>query len=423
MNSKESGGGIRRLLSVFIVLAVILALVTGSRLLSFSPAPASVSGQPAETASPTPEPTPGTAVITLSVVGDIMCHGPQNRDAYDSSAGTYDYSPSLQYVKNILLSADLAVGNLETTFAGGPDYSGYPRFNTPEVLAENLKDIGIDLVSTANNHAMDRGYSGLVNTLSVLDQAGISHIGTYASLEDKENSGGIVVKEVGGISIAFLSFTYGTNGFEVPAGREYCINLLYKDYLTNLSQIDTEGIVSALDAAKALKTDLICVMVHWGTEYRLKQTQAQEELADLFFQNGADIILGGHPHVLEPMEERTFTTVDGETKTGFVCFSLGNFISSQNDEYTDTSVILNLEITKDLETGKTSVTDISYIPLLMLDREKSPRRYLLLDVYSAMKEYESGDTSVVTDAVYQKLRKALDDCHEILGSEWDSGSR
>ena len=123
------------------------------------------------------------------------------------------------------------------------------------------------------------------------------------------------------------------------------------------------------------------------------------------------------------MEERTFTTVDGETKTGFVCFSLGNFISSQNDEYTDTSVILNLEITKDLETGKTSVTDISYIPLLMLDREKSPRRYLLLDVYSAMKEYESGDTSVVTDAVYQKLRKALDDCHEILGSEWDSGSR
>lgn len=416
MQDRKPTGSIKKLLSLFVVLAAVFALIlVGRQMPSFSGEPAAPAMATAEIST---SPSPEVSTMTLSVVGDIMAHGPQNRDAYNASTGTYDYSSSLQYVKKQLQSADLAVGNLETTFAGGPDYSGYPRFNTPAALAGNLKSIGIDLLSTANNHAMDRGYDGLVSTLKTLDAAGISHVGTYAAAEDRAKDHGIVVKTVSGISIAFLSYTYGTNGFPIPAGREFCINVAYTDYLTDCSVVDRDKMVSDLAAAKALNPDLICVFMHWGTEYHLQPTEAQETLADLLFENGADIILGGHPHVLEPMETRTVTTADGETKRGFVCFSLGNFISSQNDEYTDTSVILNLKITKDWTSGKTEITDISYVPLLMLDREKGPQRYLLLDARAAMADYEAGRGGVVTGAVYQKLKKAVSDCAAILGDGW-----
>ena len=164
--------------------------------------------------------------------------------------------------------------------------------------------------------------------------------------------------------------------------------------------------------AKSLNPDLIAVMVHWGVEYQTTQNAYQDKVADFLIENGADLVLGSHSHVPQPMMTRTVTLADGSTRSGFVCYSLGNFISNQSPEtvnvnYSDTTAILNLELTKDFTTGKTTVSKVSYVPLLVLNRGTgADEQYYILDVHAGMEAHDSGDTSVVTDQVYQKLQYA-----------------
>lgn len=363
-------------------------------------------------------------VSTLAVCGDAMSHMPQTRDAYDSQAGAYDYKPMIRFAKPWIEQADYAVVNLETTFAGGPDYSGFPAFNTPDALGDALKDAGFDLVSTANNHCLDRGYDGMVRTLDVLDKLGLAHVGTYRSAEERAAQNGVYVADMGGIKVAFLSYTYGTNGIPVSKSHPDTVNILHTDYMSDTQVLDTERIADDLAAAEALSPDLITVIVHWGVEYQTTQNEHQEEIADFLFDHGADVILGSHPHVLQPMETRTLTDRDGTTHTGFVCWSLGNFISSQNDEYTDTTVVLNLELTKNPNTGVTDVTKVGYVPLYMLDREQEVggERFTLLDAHRGIEEYASDDSSYISASTEKKLQKCVSDCHKILGAEYDQAA-
>lgn len=330
--------------------------------------------------------------INMSVIGDIMCHNSQYIDAFSGS--TYDFSYVFSDIKHYIDNADIAIGNLETTFAGAArGYSNYPTFNTPEQLAQNLKDFGIDVVSTANNHCMDTGYKGLVSTLDYLDSAGISHTGTSRTQEEQNT---VLIKDINGIKIAFLSFTYGTNGIPVSLERTYSVNL-----------ISDELILNQLQLAKAQNPDLICVSMHWGIEYQNTQNKEQERLADLLFQNGTDIILGSHPHVLQPMEKRTITLEDGSTKDGFVIYSLGNFMSGQTKERTRNSIILNIELTKNGETDKISIGNISYIPIYMYkNTSKTTQKYLVLDIENAIKQYDSGN-HIINSSTYSTLKTEL----------------
>lgn len=330
--------------------------------------------------------------INMSVIGDIMCHNSQYIDAFSGS--TYDFSYVFSDIKHYIDNADIAIGNLETTFAGAArGYSNYPTFNTPEQLAQNLKDFGIDVVSTANNHCMDTGYKGLVSTLDYLDSAGISHTGTSRTQEEQNT---VLIKDINGIKIAFLSFTYGTNGIPVSSERAYSVNL-----------ISDELILNQLQLAKAQNPDLICVSMHWGIEYQNTQNKEQERLADLLFQNGTDIILGSHPHVLQPMEKRTITLEDGSTKDGFVIYSLGNFMSGQTKERTRNSIILNIELTKNGETDKISIGNISYIPIYMYkNTSKTTQKYLVLDIENAIKQYDSGN-HIINSSTYSTLKTEL----------------
>lgn len=377
--------------------------------------------EPPEASEPVVQPN---IVSTLAVCGDAMSHMPQTRDAYDSQAGAYDYKPMIRFAKPWIEQADYAVVNLETTFAGGPDYSGFPAFNTPDALGDALKDAGFDLVSTANNHCLDRGYDGMVRTLDVLDKLGLAHVGTYRSAEERAAQNGVYVADMGGIKVAFLSYTYGTNGIPVSKSHPDTVNILHTDYMSDTQVLDTERIADDLAAAEALSPDLIAVIVHWGVEYQTTQNEHQEEIADFLFDHGADVILGSHPHVLQPMETRTLTDRDGTTHTGFVCWSLGNFISSQNDEYTDTTVVLNLELTKNPNTGVTDVTKVGYVPLYMLDREQEVdgERFTLLDAHRGIEEYASGDSSYIPASTEKKLQKCVSDCHKILGAEYDQAA-
>lgn len=306
--------------------------------------------------------------IKMTAIGDIMCHNTQYNDAYLADSKTYDFSYVFTDIEKYINSADIAVGNLETTFAGKErGYSSYPRFNTPEQLATNLKKLGIDVVSTANNHCMDTNYSGLVSTLKYLDEAEIAHTGTN---ESEESQNKILIQDVKGIKIAFLSFTYGTNGISIPSDKKYAVNL-----------IDDELIIKQLQLAKEQKSDLICVSMHWGEEYQTKPNSEQKRLANLLFENGVDIILGSHPHVLQPMEKKEITLEDGMTKECFVIYSLGNFMSGQVKEGTRDSIILNLDIKKSGETGKTTISKVDYIPIYMYKSTTgNTKRYKILDL-------------------------------------------
>lgn len=341
--------------------------------------------------------------IKMAVIGDIMCHNSQYKDAYDSKNNTYDFSYVFSDIKEYISSADIAIGNLETTFAGKErGYSNYPRFNTPEQLATNLKDFGIDVVSTANNHCMDTNYTGLVSTLKYLDEAGISHTGTN---ETEEQQNQILVKDVNGVKIAFLSFTYGTNGITIPVDKSFAVNL-----------IDEDLILKQIKLAKEQNPDLICVSMHWGIEYQLKQNQEQEKLKDLLFNNGVDIILGSHPHVLQPMKNETITLDDGSTKDCFVIYSLGNFMSGQTKENTRSSVILNIDITKSGETGKTKLNKVEYIPIYMY---KSPtarvHKYKILDIEKTLSNFESGIDKTIGQTTYTNLKNELNKIRKTVG--------
>lgn len=370
-----------------------------------SPSPAQTPPTPSEPASPEPPPEPpAPTVATLAVCGDAMSHMPVTNDAWDAEKGYYDYVRVMGGARTAVSAADYAVVNLETTLNGGPPYSGYPMFNSPDDMARGLKELGFDLCLTANNHCLDTRYAGLCRTLDVLDEVGLAHVGTSRTQEEADSS--IVLADVGGISVAFLGYTYGTNGMPLPQDAPYCVNLFNTDYMTTLRTPDLDRLSADLTKAEALEPDLIAVMIHWGVEYQTTQNSYQDELADYLFEHGADIILGGHSHVPQPMQLRTLA--DG--RQGFVCYSLGNFISSQNDRYTDTTAVLTLELTRDNETGETQVTGYTYDPMLMLDREAgaSPR-FELLDAQAVL---ASGGNS---DWLTGKLAQCAADCEQIFG--------
>ena len=346
-------------------------------------------------------------VINIVGIGDTLCHSQNFKDAYDSSTGNYDFSPMFKNITKYFDNATIAVGNLETTLAGADrGYSGYPCFNSPEELARDLKEMGIDILTTANNHCLDTGYTGLVSTLDTLDKYGVLHTGTSRSIEEQNT---ILYQDLNGIKTAFLCYTYGTNGIPVPSGREYSVNLIDKTFIKE-----------QLDKAKEEGAELICVSMHWGAEYRLKPTAEQEDLAEFLIKNGADIILGNHAHVPEPMEMKEVTLDDGTTKEGFVIYSMGNFFSAQTQNYTRDTLILNVEVRKDGETGKISIDKATYTPVYVYDNGTSAKdRYELLDIEKIISDYEAGNSNYST-SMYNLMRSELNKITEIVGPEIDN---
>ena len=322
-----------------------------------------------------------------------------------SSTKSYDFSYFFDDVKQHIQTADIAVGNLETTFAGSKvGYSGYPTFNTPEVLAKNLKQAGFDVVSTANNHCMDKGYKGIESTIDFLDEADLAHTGTFKSKEDQEK---ILIKNVKGVSIAFLSFTYGTNGIAVPKDKSYAVNLIDKDLMK-----------SQIELAKKQNPDVICVSMHWGIEYQTSSNKEQKNLADFLFDNGVDVILGNHSHVPQEMEKRTIKLEDGSTKDGFVIYSLGNFMANQNKKYTQDSAILKLQITKHKDNGKISIDKVNYAPTYMYkNTSKSSKKFKILDIDKEIKIYESKAEGAVSKSLYDTLVTEKKNIQKIIGDE------
>ena len=348
---------------------------------------------------------PDDITINMTVTGDVLCHNTNFWDAYDASTDSYDFSYVFEDIEKYFSSADIVVGTIETSFAGKEaGYSNYPTFNSPEELATDLKELGYDVMAMATNHCLDKGYKGLVSTIEELDKAGIKHIGTYKSEEDSKE---ILIQDVKGIKMAFLNYTYGTNGIPIPAGKEYSVNLIDKDKMK-----------ADIEKAKKLNADVICVNMHWGEEYRQTATQEQEELADFLFQNGVDLILGSHTHVLEPMEKRTVTLADGTKKDGFVIYSLGNFMSGQNANFTRQSVILDIQLTKKGKDNTISIDSVKYTPIYMYNiyAGKSMNRFKIMDIEEEIKKYDEGDATIGAQ-LYNTLVSELEHIYKVVGNE------
>ena len=332
--------------------------------------------------------------FTLCAIGDVMCHNTQYWDAYNSSTRTYDFSYVFDEINTYTKNADITVASLETSFAGEErGYSNYPTFNSPDNLAYSLKDIGIDVISTAGNHCLDMGFSGLSRTIDVLDNANISHVGTYKTQEEQDK---ILFKYVKGIKIAFINYTYGTNGIPIPTNKEFCVNL-----------IDKNLIKKHIKTAKEQDADIIVACMHWGTEYRTTANEEQKELADFLFKNGVDIILGNHPHTLEPMEKKTITLEDGTNKECFVIYALGNFICDQNAENTRNSIILNLTITKHTNSSIT-IDEVNYVPIYMYKNTAIKNRGMrIIDINKAISDFEAKTKGAVDINLYHLLKNQL----------------
>lgn len=299
--------------------------------------------------------------INIKATGDIMFHPSQIDGAYNQSSGIYDFTNSFRAVKEIFQTADLAIGNFEGTTAGNLVYAyqGYPIFNAPDEVLDALKDAGFDVLTTVNNHCLDTRKQGIINTIEKIQSRGMDTVGTY---KEKPKTR-VLIKDVKGIKIAFLAYTEMVNGLEVyldPIDLEAMVNI-----------IDEMKIKEDIKYAKEENADIIVASMHWGNEYERIQTANQEILAEMMLTEGVDIILGSHPHVIQPSK---IYEIDGKKK--FVIYSMGNFISNQRIEtlapygmteqitkYTEDGIIVDIEIEKNGETNETYINNIEYIPL------------------------------------------------------------
>lgn len=341
----------------------------------------------------------GDVTIKITAVGDIICETAIYEDAYNNETKYYSFGHMFNDIKKYTSEADITIGGLETNFVDGP-ISGKGKYNSPKEWGEALRTIGIDVLSMATNHSLDYGILGVTSTMDYLEELGFDVTGIYRTEVESER---ILVKDVKGIKLAFLSYTYGSN---VPLGEvpesSYCVNM-----------IDKEKMKKDIEKARE-KADFVFVSMHWGQVDSSKQNQTQKELAEFLFESGADFILGTHPAVLQPMEVR-------ETEAGknvFIAYSTGNFISATKYTNSNIEMILNIEVTKSGESGETRLSKVTYVPIYLLDNGKgAENRYKLLDMVEELKRYEDGNTEYITQNTYKSLIDAINTIERLIGKE------
>ena len=296
------------------------------------------------------KPKPEIKEAKLIAVGDIMMHSTQTRSGYDAKSQTYNFDSFFTPVKNILSQGDWVIGNLETPLAGedAGGYTGYPLFNAPAQLLDAAKKAGFNILTTANNHALDRGEKGAIGTIANLSDRQIASTGTAGSAAAADRP---LISTKNNISLAILAYTYGTNGIPIPKGKDYLVSL-----------IDEKKIVKDIAKARKQGADIIAISLHFGEEYQRQPNTQQKQLVKNLLKAGADIILGSHPHVVQPYKIFNFPGKNGKIRKAVAIYSMGNFISGQTKDYTDLGVIFQVNIRKKFPEKTTEITGIKTIP-------------------------------------------------------------
>lgn len=351
------------------------------------------------------------ARLTLAAVGDIYLSD-EMLEAARLPDGSYDFLTMLSGSFSAISDADISVGNFEGTFSGPP--YGKATGSYPDELAGILKNAGFDLLQTANSYSINAGMTGLTRTKSVIEAQGMLSYGTFTDSDDRAQNL-VRVMEVNGIRVAFIAFTKSLNGLALPAGTESAVQLLYTDYMTNFNHIDTDGIVATIKAAKKENPDVIVASVHWGSENIKDITTSQNNIADLMFRNGVDVILGTHSHIVSAVERRSVTTDDGKRKDVVLAYCLGDFCEVQPGEC-NSAPVLKLTFFKDGFTGETTIEDVSFTPVVSVDMgEDAPMRYIMLNVADSIRLYENNYYDSVTRTLYETLQSRWDYLSERTG--------
>ena len=340
--------------------------------------------------------TDSVVTATLCIVGDLMCHSTQFNYAR-VDADSFDFTGVFSEVKKYLTEPDLTVGNLETVIAGNKtNYSGYPYFNAPDDFIFALKNAGFNLLITANNHALDQGWDGVKRTIEVLNENKIHCTGTFISQEDRDS---IRIFQINSIKIAILPYSENTNGIPIPKGKDFIINL-----------IDEDAIKQDILKARSRNVDIVLVHLHYGPEYNREPSDYQKEIVQKVIDMGADIIIGGHPHVIEPIV--FFKSNHSKVDSGFVAYSMGNFISNQRWRYSDAGLLLNIKISKNIFSDSVYISQVNYLPTWVFKGEtKNGREYVILP-----STIDQNDSSYyyLTEQDKKLMNEAFNDTKEIL---------
>jgi poly-gamma-glutamate synthesis protein (capsule biosynthesis protein) len=329
--------------------------------------------------------------ITLFFAGDVMQHSTQFNGALKPD-GTYDFEPCFRLVKDEIAAADLAIANLEVPLGGKP-YSGYPAFSAPDEIAADLKKTGFDVLVTANNHSCDRGAKGVDRTITMLDSFGITHTGMFRNNDERIEKYPLILS-VKNFKIAILNYTYGTNGMSA------------NPLLVNL--IDSAQIITDIKMAQLSEPDIIIVFMHWGDEYQRYPSDEQKKLADMCFYNGANLVIGAHPHVIQPMEKRY--SGNGRCEK-LVAYSLGNFVSNQPFLNSDGGAVLKISLVKDELGTRISWAGYNLIWVYKPKENGRTRHYIL-----PVADYEH-DTAMLTTTFQKDIQRFTNNARTLLNKE------
>lgn len=389
----------RWLIPLLGILAVVLALFLLIYFSTDHPAP-----QPDETE----DSTPSEHSATLVFGGDVAMTPQMLAMGY--RGGVYDYSACFTPITRIVSAADLALVNVEGNFCGEP-YNALTA-NYPDALLTALQTCGFDVIQTANSYSIENGMTGLVSTKQAIEAHGMDALGTFVSQEERDQTGGVLIKEINGIRIALIGMTKGTNGLRLPDGTEYSVNLLFSDYDTNYTKIDQSGILSLIDNAKNANPDLIVCMLHWGSEYSRDVSDPQKEIAKLLLDNGVDVIVGSHPHAVSLIEWNGMPSIDEPHREGLLAYSLGDLLSAAERKDAHNGCMLSFTVEK--ENGEVRITQVQYIPTYSAypDGELGVSGFTVYNMPDAIYLYESSHYDRVSAPLYQLMVEAVEKMKE-----------
>ena len=338
-----------------------------------------------------------TSTAKISAVGDILCQMDMIQDAQNEDS--YDFSYMFDNITKYVKKSDIAIGTLETNFTSNR-YSGVGKYNTPTEFLTAVKNSGINLVSLAHNHVLDYGEDGLNQTISEIHEKGMSITGIQNNEENENSEFTGNIKEVNGIKIAFLSYTYGlSNENEISEEEKSKVNIFSEELALKDIQYAKEN------------SNYIIVIMHWGDVNSSTITDYQNNITGFLVNNDVDMILGSHPSVVEPMK----IIQNAEGKNILVAYSLGNYISSLKYENADVELILNIQIAKSEDQEKAVLQKVDYTPIYVLDNGiKSEKRFELTDMKQLAKDYANGDTSKISRKKYDEIIKKLDELQKIV---------
>lgn len=357
----------------------------------------SVPSNPSAPTKPSEAPEPDNTVV-ITAVGDIMVHYPQ-LVAQKTGEGTYDFTDNFLFIKDIIKESDLSFANLETTILASKKPSTYPRFNSPPELLDAIKDTGFDIISTINNHTLDNGKAGVLATLKELESRGFTSVGTSKNKNDAKYT----VQTVKDIKIGITAFTCGFFNSSGP----YLNNNPSEGIGNQLNIIDTTNVTSSfekikvqIDKMKEEGSEFITVVLHWGTEYQKEPNSYQKKLAQKLIDEGVDLILGSHPHLVQSME--FLESTDGKHQ-GLVAYSMGNFLSNQRFDIleikgTETGMVARVTLEKD-EKGNVEIKKAEFVPTwISLTGIEEDADYKILPIGTDYKQtaekYEADEKSV-----------------------------